>query len=86
MASTVGEPTAVPRVMMGVVGSSKVEVGVVDATPEFGAEKPVVPEEQTVLLEALEGMVIHVVRPPSSLVVPPAVEEDEVEEIECEES
>ena len=45
------------------------------------------PEEQTVLPEASKGMVGHVVRPQSPLVVPPAVEEeDEVEEIEREES
>ena len=33
-----------------------------------------------------EGVVGHVVRPPSPQVVPPAVEEDEVEEIEREEA
>ena len=42
--------------------------------------------EQTALLEVSEGVVGHVVRPPSPQVVPLAVEEDEVEEIEREES
>ena len=39
------------------------------------------------LPEASEGVVEYAVRPPGSLVVPPAAEEeDEVEEIECEEA
>ena len=45
-----------------------------------------VPEEQAALPKTTEGVVGHAVRPPSPQVVPPAAEEDEVEEIECEES
>ena len=44
------------------------------------------PEEQTALLEALEGVVGHAMWPLSPLVVPPAIEEDKVEEIEREEA
>ena len=67
--------------------SSGVEAGATDAAPESRAEKPVVPEEQTALPEASEGVVGHAVRPSSPLVVPLAAEEeDEVEEIEREES
>ena len=65
----------------------KADAGVANAAPESGAEKPTVLEEPTAFLEASEGVVGHIVWPPSSLVVPPATEEeDEVEEIECEES
>ena len=54
---------------------------------EYGAEKPVVLEEQAALPKTSEGMVGHAVRPPSPQVAPPAAEEeDEVEEIEREES
>ena len=38
------------------------------------------------LPEASEGMVGHAMRPPSPLVAPPAMKEDEVEEIEHEEA
>lgn len=64
-------------------GSSGVEAVVVGITPKSRAEKPVVLEEQTALLEVSEGMVGPGNQPPSSQVVPPAaVEHDEVEEIE----
>ena len=46
-----------------------------------------VPEEQVALPKTSEGVVRHSVRPPSPQVAPPAAEEeDEVEEIEREES
>ena len=77
----------VPGATAEATGSSRVEAGVTDATPEAGAEKPAVPEEQMALPETPKGMVRHDVQPRSPLVVPPAaVEEDEVEEIEREES
>ena len=70
----------------GAAGSSEAKTGVADAAPESRAEKPVLPEEQTALLKASEGVVGHAVRPPSPLVVPPATEVDEVEVIEHEET
>ena len=86
LAPTVGEPAALPRATMGAIGSLEVDARVTDATPESRAEKSVEPEEQTVLPEALEGMVRHAVRPLNPLVVPLAMEEDEVKEIEHEEA
>ena len=56
------------------------------AVPKSAVDKTMVPEEQTMLLESSEGVVGHTVWPPSPMVVPPAMEEDEVEEIEHEES
>ena len=76
------EPAVVLGAMVGAARSSDADAGVADAAPESGAEKPVVPEEQTTLPEALEGVVGHAVRPSSPLVVPPATDGDEVEEIE----
>jgi len=87
LASMVDDPTAVPGEMAGAVGSSKADAGVANAMPESGAEKSVEPEEQAACPKTSEGVVGHAVRPPSPLVVPPVVEEeDEVEEIEHEES
>ena len=80
------EPAAVPGVIAGAVGSSEADAGVADVASKSRAEKPVVPEEQTKLLKALEGMVRHAVWPSSPLVVPPAVEEDKGEEIERQEA
>ena len=74
------------RAMAVAAESSKMKDGVADDALESTMDKLVVPEEQTVLPKASKGMVRHAVQPPSPLVVPPAVEEDEVEEIECEES
>ena len=72
---------------MVVAGSSEVDAGVTNIMLESTADKPVVPEEQMALPLVSEGMVGHAVWPPSPLVVPPAVEEeDKVEEIEREES
>ena len=71
---------------MEVVGSSGAKAGVADAAPESGVEKPAV-LEQTVLPKAPKGVVKHTVWPRSPPVVPLATtEEDEVEEIEREES
>ena len=78
---------AMPEVVVETVGSLGAEAGVANAALESRAEKPMVPEGQTVCPEASKGMVGHAVRPPSPLVVPPAaIEEDEVEEIKHEES
>ena len=87
LASRVDGSMMVPRAMVEAVGSSRVEAGVTDAALEVEVEKPAVPEEQMALPETPKGMVRHDVQPRSPLVVPPAaVEEDEVEEIEREES
>ena len=86
MAPTVDEPATVLEATVGAAGPSEVEAGVADAAQESRAEKPVVPKEQTTLPEASDGVVRHVMWPSSSLVVSPAVEEDEVVEIEHEEA
>ena len=83
---TADGPAVVPGATVKATGSSIAEARVSRATPESRMEKPTVPGEQTVLPEVSEGMVGHAVRPPSPQVLPPAVEEDEVEEIEREES
>ena len=76
-----------PGAMIEAAEASEADAGVADATPETGAEKPVVPEEPMVLPKASEGVVRHAMRPRSPLVVPLAAEEEaEVEEIEREES
>ena len=79
LAPMVDEPVAVLGAMARAVGSSKADAGVADTAPESRVEKPVLPE-------ASKGMVGHTVRPPRPLVVPPAMEEDKVEEIEHEEA
>ena len=77
----------VPGAVAEVAGSSGAEAGVADAAPEAKAEKPIVLEEQTVLPEVSKGVVGHAIQTRIPPVVPPAVvEEDEVEEIEHEES
>ena len=87
MVSMANEPAAVPEATAGATVSSGAEAGVADAPPESGAKKPTVPEEQMVLPKVSEGVVGHAMRPSSPLVVPPAVEEEDVvEEIEHEES
>ena len=75
-----------PAIMAETAESSEVAAGVANATLESGTEKPAVPGEQTTLLEVSGGMVEHAVWPLSPQVAPPAMEEDEVEEIEHEES
>ncbi|XP_066323408.1 uncharacterized protein [Miscanthus floridulus] len=82
----VDKPVAVPGPTAGAVGSSEAEARAIDATLESRAEKPVVLEEQTTLAKSLKGMVRHTVLPLSPLVVPPAMEENKVEEIEHEEA
>ena len=76
----------VPVATVGAARSLDVDAGVADTTLESRAEEMVVLEEQAVLPKASVGMVRHDVRPPGPLVVPPAAEEDEVEEIEREEA
>ena len=79
-------PMAVPGATAGATGSSEVDARVADTTPELGAEKPVVLEEQATLPEVPKGMVGHAVRPQNPpVVLLAAAEEDEVEEIEHEE-
>ena len=86
MATSVDESAAMPGATEGAARSSEADAGVAAVVPESRAEKLVVPEEQAALAETSEGMVGHVVRPPSPQVVPLAAEEDEVEEIEREEA
>ena len=76
-----------PRAMTEAAGALEANAGIVDAASESRAEKPTVLEEPTALPKASKGVVEHGVQPPSPLVVLPATEEDdEVEEIEHEES
>ena len=87
LASTADGLATVPRATAEAARSSGADAGVADAAPEARAKKPIVLEEQTMFPEASTGVVGHAVWPQSPPVVPPAtVEEDEVEEIECEES
>ena len=65
LASMADEPAAMPGAMAGATGSLEVEARVADAVLEFGVEKSVVPEEQTTLPKASEGMVGHAVQPSS---------------------
>ena len=78
--ATVPEATAIAA------GSLEADAGVADTTPESVVDKSVVLKEQTMLPQASKGVVRHAIRPPSPLVVPSDAEEDEVEEIEHEES
>ena len=86
MAPTADGLAAVPGAMAVAVGSSEATARVANAAPKSRAEEVAVLGKQTTLPEVSKGMVGHVVRPPSPQVMPLAVEEDEVEEIECEES
>ena len=65
LASTVDGSAAVPKAMVGTVGSLGVEAVVTSVTPESGAKNLAVPKEQTVLPEASEGMVGPAILPPS---------------------
>ena len=86
LSSTANESVTAPSATAGTVGSSRVEAIVTSVAPKSGAENLAMPKEQTALPEASEGMVGPAIRPPSPQVVPPAtVEEDKVEEIECDE-
>ena len=76
-----------PRATARTIESSAANAGDADAAPESGAAKPVAPEEQTTPPLVLQGVVKPAVRPWSPPMVPLATEEeDEVEEIEREES
>ena len=87
LAPTADGSATVPGATTETTGSLAANAGDIGATPECGAAKPVVPEEQLAPPEASQSVVVPVVRPWSPLVVPPAAaEEDEVEEIECDES
>ena len=87
LAPMANELMAMPGAMVKATRSSRAEAGVNNAMLEARAKKPTVPEEQMALPKALKGVVGHAVRPQSPLVVSPsAEEEDEVEEIEHEES
>ena len=87
MASTADEPAAVPEATAGAIGSLEADAGVVDAALESGADKPVEPKEQVALPEMSKGVVGCAMQPPRPQVAPLATEEeDEVEEIEREES
>ena len=77
---------ATPEATATAARSSEAEARAAESMPESRAERPMVSEEQAALSETSEGMVGCVVWPLSPQVVPPAVEEDEVEEIEREES
>jgi len=82
----VDELATVPEATTETARSSGAETGAADAAPAFKAERPTVPEEQTALPGASEGVVRHAIRPLSPQVVPPAtMEEDKVEEIERDE-
>ena len=83
LAPTADESAAMPGATAGATGSLKVDARVDDSTLESGVEEPVVPEEQRSLPETSEGVVGHAVWPLSPLATE---EEDEVEEIEHEES
>ena len=87
LAPMVDGSATVPGAIAEAAGSSRAKARVADTAPESGVKKPVMLEQQTALPKASEGMVRHAIRPSSPLVVLPAAkEEDEVEEIECEES
>ena len=87
MAPTVDGSAAVPGAVAVATRSLEVDARLANATPKSALDKLVVAKEQTSLLQVSEGVVRHVVRPSSPLVVPPATEEeDKVEEIEREES
>jgi len=86
-APTVDGSTTMPKATVETAWSSVANAGDASAMPESRAAKPVVLEEQLVPPKASQSMVGLAVRPWSPLVVPLAVvEEDEVEEIEREES
>ena len=63
LASMADGSATVPRAMVEAAGSSEEEAKVADAALEARVEKPVVLEEQTVLLKVSKDVVGHVVRP-----------------------
>jgi hypothetical protein len=83
----VADATEMLGATTGATESSKAGARAANVTLESRVGRPVVPEEQATLPEMSEGVVGHVVRPLSPQVAPlDAEEEDEVEEIEREES
>ena len=87
MVMMANESAATPGATARATGSSEAEARAADVVPESKVERPMVPEEPAALPKTSEGMVGCSVRPPSPQVAPPAKEEeDEVEEIEREES
>jgi len=65
LASTADESAPVSKMTTETAGSSGAEAGATDAMSAFGAERPAVSEEQAALSEVSEGMVGHIIRPPS---------------------
>jgi len=87
LAPTVDGSATLPGATTEAVGALEAGARATNVAPESGAGRPVVLEEQVALLETLEGVVGIAIWPPSPQVAPPAAEEeDEVEEIEHEES
>ena len=87
LAPTADGSAMMPRATVETAGSLAANAGYAGATPESGVAKPVGPEKQLAPPEASQGVVGPAVQPWSHPVVPTAtVEEDEVEEIEHEES
>ena len=87
MAPTVDGSATMPGATAETAGSSAVNAGDASATPESRAAKPVAPKEQMARPETSQGVVEPAVRPRRPPMVPLAMaEEDEVEEIEREES
>ena len=86
-ATTMGDSTKTPGATARATESLKAEARATEAMPESGAQGPTASEEQATHPEMPQGVVDRFMRPPSSQGAPPAVEEeDEVEEIEREES
>ena len=86
MSSTANKSTTAPSAAAGTARSLGVEAIVTSVTLKSRAKTLAVPKEQTTLCKVSEGMVGPAIQPLSPQVVPLAVvEEDEVEEIECEE-
>ena len=78
---------AMPGATVETAGSSTANAGDAGVAPKSGAARPVQPEEPNMLLETSEGVAGCIMWPPCPQVAPPAAEEDdEVEEIEREES
>ena len=87
LATTAANAMETPRATMGTAETSEVGAGATDVMPKSRAQRPAVSEEQTVCPEMSQGVVGRSVQPPSPQGTPPDVEkEDEVEEIEHEES
>ena len=87
LAPMVDGSAAMPGATAETAGSSAANAGDGGAVPKSGVAKPVAPEDQPAPPEVWQGVVGPVVRARSPPVVAPAAtEEDEVEEIEREES